>query len=387
MHTRTQIKTARLISASIFLIFTSVNFSANSQIEFEEDFVDPAPTEHKWNFCQLAEKLNESRPGQNGQPRSAYRLGINASWDEPKCKCNRRSGCASMTAEEAKYYGPDDDTDEETPLIIINFLPQSQIQKLKEKVTGQCDGYNEKPALMKGSKKVQKNELRLWSEDWSAAVTGHWFSFRFKIDGKIGACGSRRWVGGQFKARNMDNSPFIAQRFDNGVFHITIEAPHHTELKYERIIVAKASGHPDLTPEHFIKGSKATVTCDYSTGRPEPKSCGFAGQVKTYGKNLPPTKDGDWIQMDYYVRITGPCECCKPRKCPRLLEVWADGEKIAEVTGRFGAVKAHESVLKFKFGVYRDRQAGNAGIIIDDFSIRSDPNKKWSPKQRSTGNE
>ncbi len=83
--------------------------------------------------------------------------------------------------------------------------------------------------------------------------------------------------------------------------------------------------------------------------------------------------------MDYYVRMAGPCDTGNPNNCDRLLEVWAQGKKIVTVKGRFGAEKAHQALLNFKIGVYRDLQAGDAGIVIDHLILRHDPDKKWSP--------
>lgn len=48
-----------------------------------------------------------------------------------------------------------------------------------------------------------------------------WCGFSFKVSGDIQPVGSNRTVIGQCKGPE-DDSPILAQRFDNGVFHITI---------------------------------------------------------------------------------------------------------------------------------------------------------------------
>jgi hypothetical protein len=70
------------------------------------------------------------------------------------------------------------------------------------------------------------------------------------------------------------------------------------------------------------------------------------------------------------------------------LEIWADGYPIARVEGRFGVADADEGLLNIKLGIYRDLQAGNAGLTVEQFSMRHDPEKAWSPAERlSSGRE
>ena len=268
--------------------------------------------------------------------------------------------------------------DIEPPLYPAPFVPTAV-----EEVTP-CTGYDK--TRIPSAKILQKNELRLWMEDWPEASAGYWFSIRFKIEGDIDRCGSMRWVGGQFKAWGKDESPFVAQRFDNGVFHVTIEGPHPTEHRVERVIVAKAPGQPDLgsglQPCEEGEVCSETVTCDMSTGVPWPDGCGFSGRVTPLGGTLPSIDGGRWIQMDYYLRVAGTCDPSHPADCDRMLEVWADGKPVVRVEGRFGVDEANTGPLNFKVGVYRDLQAGTAGLVVDDFETRYDPKKTWSPLQR-----
>ena len=84
----------------------------------------------------------------------------------------------------------------------------------------------------------QRAELRLHGNlrpDYGEEV---WYSFWFKVSGDIQPIGSNRTVIGQWKAPR-DNSPFLAQRFDNGVFHITVQDGPN------RVTVASAKGNPD----------------------------------------------------------------------------------------------------------------------------------------------
>jgi hypothetical protein len=84
----------------------------------------------------------------------------------------------------------------------------------------------------------QRAELRTSSKKWPEFGAEVWFSFSFKNEGDVPATGSARSVIGQWIGPG-DHSPMMAQRFDNGVFHITVQ---DNEV---RRVVAKAEGDPD----------------------------------------------------------------------------------------------------------------------------------------------
>ena len=84
----------------------------------------------------------------------------------------------------------------------------------------------------------QRAELRTSKAAWPTYDGNEvWFSFSFRIDANVPSTGSARTIIGQWKAPG-DNSPFVAQRFDNGVFHITVQDND------TRRVVAKAEGDP-----------------------------------------------------------------------------------------------------------------------------------------------
>lgn len=294
----------------------------------------------------------------------AYGFGVDDEIGVVPCRCLKRAECPAVVevpdVEPLTYQAP----------MLPTPLPAGD----------QCSGYE--PSRIPPIRKLQKNELRLWVEDWPQASAGTWFSIRFRIEGEIDHCGSMRWVGGQIKAHGKDESPFIAQRFDNGIFHVTIEGPHRLANRMERVIVAKAPGDPDRGSSLAPWAGSETVTCDMSDGTPRPDGCGIAGRVMPLGGALPSIDGGRWIQMDYYVRMRGKCDPKDPENCDRLLEIWADGNPVARVVGRFGVANADEGPLNLKLGIYRDQQAGNASLTVDAFSIRNDPDKLWSPAQR-----
>ena len=62
-----------------------------------------------------------------------------------------------------------------------------------------------------------------------------WYAFSFRIDGRGPVTGDQRWQIGGWKQES-DGSPFLAQRFDNGIFHVTLESGN------SRVLVATSEG-------------------------------------------------------------------------------------------------------------------------------------------------
>ncbi len=81
----------------------------------------------------------------------------------------------------------------------------------------------------------QRNEIREAPQYQLPFGTEAWYAFDMMITGDVARRGSSRWVIGQWKQQN-DASPFIAQRYDNGVLHVTVQDNDC------RVLVAKSEG-------------------------------------------------------------------------------------------------------------------------------------------------
>ncbi len=224
-------------------------------------------------------------------------------------------------------------------------------------------------------KKIHKHELRIANHH--RCKFGHevWYSFSFHIDGQYPKTGSTRWVVGQWKEEN-DASPFLAQRFDNGVFHITIQ------INDARVLIATAPGDRDnFFP--LSSGSNPNVSSD--KGDAEAKQTkplvelgdshidleslrnAIANQhisrftfvadpwsfkrikglrIEPSIKPLLPDPSAGWVDMRY--RIKGG------RDGNGIIEVWANGEHITRVTGKIGNDVFEGPGQYFKIGHYRD---------------------------------
>ena len=68
----------------------------------------------------------------------------------------------------------------------------------------------------------QRNEIRIANHLRLPFGHGAWYGFSFQLRGNIVPGTLRRWVIGQWKEET-DGSPFLAQRYSGGVFHITAQ--------------------------------------------------------------------------------------------------------------------------------------------------------------------
>ncbi|KZL02525.1 MULTISPECIES: heparin lyase I family protein [unclassified Pseudovibrio] len=238
-----------------------------------------------------------------------------------------------------------------------------------------------------------KNEL--WEARQKRCNFGDevWYSFSFKIDGTVWPAGSTRWVIGQWK-EDSGGSPFLAQRFDNGVFHITVQ---HNDI---RKLVAQAEGSYQqdfkgfsqelqqmlsLDRQGFRNRNDASRTSDEFLGSglsiPELKKAieaqdtskfPFLADPQTYSDYpgiqielsddpvLPDPTTG-WVDMRY--RVKGS------RVGQGIIEIWANNRFIARVTGYIGNDEFAGKTQYFKFGHYRDydRHDLQSTVYLDRF--------------------
>lgn len=225
----------------------------------------------------------------------------------------------------------------------------------------------------------QRNEIRIANNKRCKFGDEVWYRFKFKVAGTIPEAGSVRWVIGQWKQES-GGSPFLAQRFDNGIFHITVQR------NADRILVTKAPGNPNarsMGPDQrgFMVHQKRirrvswggidTWPINSDVDRGPHQVFLFNGG---FGKNLDtdivvelgadpvlPDPKLDWVDMVYRVRggVDGT----------GLIEIWANGVFKARVRGTIGNDDSAGPTQYFKFGLYRDihDSFGSAHFYFDDF--------------------
>ena len=244
----------------------------------------------------------------------------------------------------------------------------------------------------KNEKKIHKHELRIANHQRCNFGQEVWYSFSFRVVGDYPRKGSTRWVIGQWKEDSGAN-PFLAQRFDNGVFHITIQQNDC------RILIASALGDPDekfqFYSEEFKKAlhhgkekndgidiqqklnSFGSSAIDIQLMKisimnqdiakfpfvADPTSyCKIEGLTISISESaLIPDPGSDWVDMRY--RVKGD------RNGNGVIEVWANGKHIVRVTGKIGSDDPDGPTQYFKIGHYRDVDTKFKGskLYFDDF--------------------
>lgn len=170
-----------------------------------------------------------------------------------------------------------------------------------------------------------------------------------------------RLVIGQWKAP-IDDSPFLAQRFTGGSFHITLDVdagvldPETGRPAGCKILLAF---DPSLTvtmgPTEMPIPLTHPVRCE-SKGQPiaEPLTPAEPLAIERFAY-LPAPFDR-WIDLVY--RVRGGRD--------GIVEIWAEGQLVARATGRIGHGGAEGQVQYFKFGPYRDPASYPTTVYIDN---------------------
>lgn len=166
-----------------------------------------------------------------------------------------------------------------------------------------------------------------------------------------------RLVIGQRKAP-IDDSPFIAQRFTGGYFHVTLDVdsdrtdpatgrPYGCKLvlAFERALAEKQS----LTLQ-------SAPACE--ARQDAPTDLQPAKAIAIQRLDFLPSPFDHWVDLVYHVK-GGP---------NGIVELWADGRKVARATGYVGHQGAVGQPQYFKFGPYRDKASFATTVYLDNLA-------------------
>ena len=188
---------------------------------------------------------------------------------------------------------------------------------------------------------IQRQELRLQKPYQHEVDKPHRYSMRFRMPANVeDRSNSIRWVIAQWKQEPLSDSdktqfekgegpsPFLAQRFDDGVLHITVQD------EYCRCKVASAP-NPDGSTDAWRDGP--AQYCMWTKTQGEGKPCRADLQVK-YGANpVLPSPLGQWVEMSYRVEAG--------RSGNAVIEVYAENRFIVRITGKIGyEFQSHHAV-------------------------------------------
>jgi hypothetical protein len=176
-----------------------------------------------------------------------------------------------------------------------------------------------------------------------------WYAFSFRIDGRGPVTGDQRWQIGGWKQES-DGSPFLAQRFDNGIFHITLESGN------SRVLVATSEGEA----KSFLAQLRNDILSRFAYVSDPARYDGGDDITMEYGLDpILPDPRRDWVDMVY--RIRGGLDH------DGIVEVYANGRFIARATGTIGVFGAEDPTQYFRFGHNRAPMPGTSTIHIDRF--------------------
>lgn len=179
--------------------------------------------------------------------------------------------------------------------------------------------------------------------------TDAWYAFSFRIDGKGSLTGDQRWQIGGWK-QEVDGSPFVAQRFDNGVFHITVESGK------SRVLMATSEGHAS----GFLEAIRSGIISQFEFLSEPSLYTQPSDLAVEYGDDpILPDPRKDWVDMVYHIKggLGGD----------GIVEIWANGKFIARARGRIGVEGAGGPMQYLKLGHNRAPLPGTATIYYDRF--------------------
>lgn len=250
-----------------------------------------------------------------------------------------------------------------------------------------------------GGELCQRAEFRERPGHWLRFGEEAWYGFSFRVRGEYPEDGlSTRWILAQFKEQS-DESPFLALRFDDGVFHITVQddkerftvaSAQHTidQIKTYRAELGGLSPvEIDIARQIVFAGRMLRLTFAQISRQLEARSDLFrrlAGETSAdrfvefgYVIDNPADSDGtrlrivpgstpvlpdprrDWVDMTLRIRAG--------RDGNGLVQVWANGSDVVAVEGNIGHRVRGGERQYFKFGQYRAHTRHATELLFDQF--------------------
>lgn len=250
-----------------------------------------------------------------------------------------------------------------------------------------------------GGELCQRAEIRERPGHWLRFGDEAWYGFSFRVRGEYPEDGlSTRWILAQFKEQS-DESPFLALRFDDGVFHITVQddkerftvaSTQHSidQIKTYRAELGGLSPvEIEIARQIVLAGRMLRLTFTQISRQLEARSDLFrrlAGETSAdrfvefgYVIDNPTAADGtrlrivpgstpvlpdprrDWVDMTLRIRAG--------RDGAGLVQVWANGSDVVAVEGNIGHRARAGERQYFKFGQYRAQTRHATELLFDQF--------------------
>jgi hypothetical protein len=238
----------------------------------------------------------------------------------------------------------------------------------------------------------------LWETDEVEAPLGTdiWYRFDMFVDDSIKP-DTGRFVIGQWKRdRSPQNAPILTQRFNGRAFSVTLEQDNEDPARNKldtlcRVFIATQASAPkepgDSFPHRFLSVPRVLEFAQeevLSVGHDAQETAhanlpGTLAQLSGCVRNLEVTRYaplpdpfGKWTTMVYHMRLIPDQR--------GLIEIWANGTKIAKIEGTIGFKPYTDEVNQyFKFGAYRDPAEFDTVTKLDSY-IRSEQKSDVDPE-------
>ena len=358
-----QIRLCLALLSATWLIDGLPDLPASAQSSLEDEFDNHDLNWRYWCPCQInvTQAPLEFVPDPDQTDDGIMRITVNeASLGGNLCRYKSRDECHPSVSTLSAALGEGGHSLPNSPAPSVSW----SIGKMTSKYP-YCTEEVMHRALAAGQENlcIQRQELRFQKPYQHEADKAHRYSFRFRMPALIeDRTNSIRWVIAQWKQEPLSDSyktqfeagegpsPFLAQRFDDGVLHVTVQD------EFCRCRVASAP-NPDGSQAAWKDG--LAQYCDWTKPTGEGQRCEADLQVKYGAHPILPSALGQWVEMSYRVEAS--------RSGKAVIEVYANGKFIVRVTGKIGyETKPGElSMTKFKIGHYRDYMPFEHAMEID----------------------
>jgi hypothetical protein len=294
------------------------------------------------NKCRAKKPQYECSPPRDTTAFMLYSSKLNEEFPDPEI---------TLTTDEPEPLGPSF-IHRPAPLLMDQTLEKLTIGAAKNPYCTP-DVIRRAKAAGEDNECIQRQELRTQEAHLHDISRPYLYSMRFRMPSVIeDRTNSIRWVIAQWKhepvseryAREFKDdwgpSPFLAQRLDDGVLHVTVQDEHC------RCMVASAPNASGASVEW--KNGKPNYCLSTRPNAPANATCEPDLNLE-YGTNpVLSSPIGQWVEMTYRVEAN--------RSKTSRIEVYQDGRFIVRVIGKLGYDVDGEqtSFVKFKFGQYRD---------------------------------
>ncbi|MGI9400143.1 MAG: heparin lyase I family protein, partial [Rhizobiaceae bacterium] len=195
----------------------------------------------------------------------------------------------------------------------------------------------------------QRTEIKEASSVQLNFGTDVWYRFKLRVSDLTGEVDNSRWMLGAWK-QEVDGSPFLALRFEGGVFYITLESSHSRVMLASSLIDARA----------FIQVMKGGQGERFGFVTDKELYLGQSKVELEHGKAVYlPDPRYEWVDLTF--RVKGGL------KGDGVVEIYANQQFVVRATGKIGVDSPSGSKTYFRIGHRRDKAKSNAVLLIDSF--------------------